>query len=551
MASLTPLQGPLGKRLAAHLLRRASYSISPQDIEAFASLTATQAVNQLFQDQALSFPDGPEGWTVSGPAFSKTRYRINQRELGVGGHNTYVSGWRYNEMIHTKNARWKVVTWFSSLFVIALRIPDIVVFQYWLMLSNMAFEDLKSLAEKVSFDSAMSHYLNNNINTKDAPNENYAREFLELFTILKGENIALGNYTNYTESDISEAAKVFSGFYFNGSASHAVDPDTGIRRCFSNINTHTPGDKVFSSAFQNRTITGAVNSADMYREVKDFVGMVFDQEETARAYIRKMYLFFVADKISESAELNVIQPLATELKADGYRHIPILKKLLSSEHFYDKDNANEGDEIIGAKIKPVWELMCQSVSIFNLDNKSVGDNKKLFHEDPYAFAKLADDMGLPVAGPNSVEGFAGYYKSPDYSKNWLTNNVLYPRFSMADVLLTGSVRNNPNRFPYQLDIVKWVKDTIDLPSGPGSPATPIGASDASRVVEMMMDYLLPEKPTGDRYDYFMSRLLGGLSPINWYFSWKEYLEGAGDENVRVALERLVRAFLSSQEYQTF
>ncbi|MEM6805839.1 MAG: DUF1800 family protein [Bacteroidota bacterium] len=507
MASLNPLQGPLGKRLAAHLLRRATYSISPQDIEAFANLSATQAVDQLFQDQALFFPDGPEGWTVQGPAFSKTRYRIYQGQLGVGGHNTFVSGWRYYEMIHSKNIRWKIVSWFSSLFVIALRIPDIVVFQYWLMLSKMAFGDLQSLAEKVSFDSAMSHYLNNNINTKDAPNENYAREFLELFTILKGENIALGNYTNYTEADISEAAKVFSGFYFNGSANHAVDAETGIRRCFANINNHTPGDKVFSSAFQNRTITGAANSADMYREVKDFIQMVFDQEETARAYIRKMYLFFVADKISEVAEQDIIRPLASELKTNGYQHIPILKKLLMSEHFYDKDNANAGDEIIGAKIKPVWEMMCQSVSIFDLENKSNGNNELLFYRDPYAFAKLADDMGLPVAGPNSVEGFAGYYKSPDYSRNWLTNNVLYPRFSMADVLLNGIVRNNPNRFPYQLDIVKWVKDTIDLPNGPGTPSVPIGAADAARVVEMMMDYLLPERPTGDRYDFFMSRLL--------------------------------------------
>ena len=199
-------------------------------------------------------------------------------------------------MIHSNNARWKIVTWFSSLFVIALRYPDNLVFQYWLMLERMAFENLQKLAEQVSFDCAMAYYLNNNINTKDSPNENYAREFLELFTILKGENIALGNYTHYTEADISEAAKVFSGFYFNGNDGNgryirlgedAVDPETGIRRCAANFNNHTPGDKVFSSAFQNRTISGATDKEDMYREVKDFIQMVFDQEETARCLCEK------------------------------------------------------------------------------------------------------------------------------------------------------------------------------------------------------------------------------------------------------------------------
>ena len=68
-------------------------------------------------------------------------------------------------------------------------------------------------------------------------------------------------------------------------------------------------------------------------------------------------------------------------------------------------------------------------------------------------------MGLPIEGPNSVEGFAGYYKAPGYSRNWFTNNVLYPRFSVADVLIKGAVEGRAERFPYQLDIVKWVKDT--------------------------------------------------------------------------------------------
>ena len=58
----------------------------------------------------------------------------------------------------------------------------------------------------------MLRYLDNTENNATNPNENYAREFLELFTILKGPQISEGNYTNYTELDIQQAAKVFTGF---------------------------------------------------------------------------------------------------------------------------------------------------------------------------------------------------------------------------------------------------------------------------------------------------------------------------------------------------
>ena len=70
-------------------------------------------------------------------------------------------------------------------------------------------------------------YLNNTTNNANNPNENYAREFLELFTILKGPQITEGNYTNYTELDIQQAAKVFSGIKVQYDRS-IIDPDTNL-----------------------------------------------------------------------------------------------------------------------------------------------------------------------------------------------------------------------------------------------------------------------------------------------------------------------------------
>jgi len=84
-------------------------------------------------------------------------------------------------------------------------------YDYLKLLDFYAYGSVKTLAKKITFDNAMLYYLDNTTNNKNNPNENYAREFLELFTILKGPQISEGNYTNYTETDIQQAAKIFSG----------------------------------------------------------------------------------------------------------------------------------------------------------------------------------------------------------------------------------------------------------------------------------------------------------------------------------------------------
>ena len=84
-------------------------------------------------------------------------------------------------------------------------------YDYLKLLQKHAYWNLKTLSNKITIDNAMLLYLDNNVNNRWNPNENYAREFLELFTILKGPQSAPGDYTNYTENDVIEAAKVFSG----------------------------------------------------------------------------------------------------------------------------------------------------------------------------------------------------------------------------------------------------------------------------------------------------------------------------------------------------
>ena len=93
--------------------------------------------------------------------------------------------------------------------------------QYELLFNNV-LGNFKSMVESIVLDPAMLRYLNGNTNSKDRPNENFARELQELFTIGKGPEIAPGNYTNYTEQDIKEAARILTGWSDNQTTQTAI-----------------------------------------------------------------------------------------------------------------------------------------------------------------------------------------------------------------------------------------------------------------------------------------------------------------------------------------
>jgi hypothetical protein len=567
MAQLTTRTGTLGRRLAAHLLRRTTYQVTPTRIEEFAQKTAEQAVNELLSPASLLYPNGPLYWGndlgegVGNPVYELGRvdndsgeiynvvYEPDGDRIVTGRLQNPNMLWRVYECIDCSTAHWKIAIWFASLFIVDAKKGVRYNYHYWRLMHHLAFDNLKQLAFKVTTDNHMLVYLDNNQNRASSPNENYAREFLELFTILKGEVIGVGNYTNYTEADISTAAKVLTGFRINLTN---TDADTGINAGVSSYNLHDTTDKTFSAAFQNTTITGAVDADDMYRELEDFVDMVFNQLETAKAYVRKMYLFFVSDIIDEEIETDVITPLANTLLSNGYQHIPVLSTLLKSVHFYDEDDSDSSNEIIGGKIKSPMEMFCTSINLLEIENSDQNDLDRHFRSNGgRIYNDHFRDCGMDLRGPITVEGYPGNYDSPSYSRNWFSTNFLYERFTYGVSFRRGKVRETNSRFPYQMDIVQWTSDNIDDPTGPGTPTAPIGAADASLVVNDMLTYFLPEMPTGDRYVYFEQRLLGGLSPINWYFNWTEYLDTAEDSSVRVALERIYDAIMSSPEFQTF
>lgn len=129
-------------------------------------------------------------------------------------------------------------------------------YNYISLLRENALGNFQELTKEVTINPSMLRYLNGNQNTRRAPNENYARELLELFTIGKGELAGPGDYTTFTETDVIEIAKVLTGWVDVGYLSADPNQQPGA---FYLINRHDLEQKQLSHRFGNTTILNAGN----------------------------------------------------------------------------------------------------------------------------------------------------------------------------------------------------------------------------------------------------------------------------------------------------
>lgn len=502
-----------------------------------AQKTATQAVEDLLTLPPYTHPEGPINWEDGTSAWLTVDPYENAPAVNQGPRRRAVWFWAVNEMLHDSSIRHKMALFWHSIFVTE-QDNDWREFELFRLFQFFALGNIRTLATKVTLDSKMLRYLNNTTNDKGSPNENYAREFLELFTVLKGELIETGHYTNYTEEDIIQAARVLTGF--NNSSFSNKDPETGLATGTASFNQHDPGNKTFSGAFGHQTIIGAINAEDMYRELDDFVAMIFNQKETARAFVRRLYRFFVSDRITEEIETGIIQPLGEQLHHDDYEVTNTLKTLLKSVHFYDEDDTSATDEIIGGKIKSPLDLTLGAINLFDANQIGVlNENPDHYNQTANFFLyRHLSYMGFSFY-PLSVEGYPGFFKAPSFSKFWFDQSTIAYRYRLPYALLEGrSVRDN-RVLPFQVDLVTYFRDQFT------------NQEYAEELVTQFLTVCLPELPQGERFNYFLQKLLGELSPINWFFEWQAYLQSGNDEAVYVALAELFEAVVGSPEFQTF
>jgi uncharacterized protein (DUF1800 family) len=275
-------------------------------------------------------------------------------------------------------------------------------------------------------DPAMLRYLNNNQNRRQSPNENLAREIMELFSLGEG---------NYQERDIKEGARALTGYTF--------EDDTFIFR----QEQHDAGAKFILGS------RGAING-------DGFVDVLLRHQACAPFIAARLYRFFVADVASQPRDLTgqdllVVRLMAERLKRDQYEIGPTLKQLFRSRHFYS-------DAVVGQKIKSPAELVVGAVRTLGVPAR-----------DLRQLNDAMDRMGQNLFFPPSVKGWDG-------GRAWINTATLFVRQNTLAAMITGQQPNarapggGVNRIGGDYDPRSVLPMLID-PDRPTDPETIVGA----------------------------------------------------------------------------
>ena len=547
MASLSPITGPLGKQRAAHLLRRATMGPTLQDITTFSSYTGQTAFNALVQnDPSPAFPIDPNTGTdwiypnVPDPA------QINDIWSDL------TRSWWLSNIKNSGPNLTERMLWFyhTHIPVILTRIswsPQFAI-DYLRVLRYYSLGNYKDLVKAICIDNAMLIHLDGNLNIKSVPQENFGRELLELFTVGKGAEVALGDYTNFTEQDVKALTKVLTGWGID-STFQTVDPITGIPSGKvkadnnSNATQHDVTAKQFSPAFNSQTIqtpnvaNWTCSTVSVQTELSDAIDMVFSSPHNAKHIVRRLYRQFVYFEITPTIETDIIEPLATTLMANNYDLMSVLEVLLQSEHFYDLDSPPTNDNSVGAIIKSPVDLIFGTLRFFELNGPNPSTNLTQHYAMYGQLLQQLSLQGLELFEPVDVAGYDPYFQVPSYHRYWISANYLANRYKFAELLINGFSSGGTSLI--KLDVLPFVE------------AKATQASDPALLVQDLVEWLIPITIDQARFDYFKDDILLNSGAIDWTNEWNTYQSTSNNTLVKAQLELLVKSIMQSPEYQLF
>jgi uncharacterized protein (DUF1800 family) len=265
------------------------------------------------------------------------------------------------------------------------------VYKHHNLLRSSCLGNYKTLIKDITLDPAMLVYLNGQLNTATAPDENYGRELQELFTVGKDGGAP------YTENDVKEASKVLSGWRNNSTTFSA----------YFTASRHNTTNKVFSSFYNNTTIVGRSDATAGDVELNELLNMIFNTQEVAKHVCRRLYRWFVYYEIDANTENNIIVPLANIFRTNNYEIKPVLNTLFKSEHFFDVLNQS-------CLIKSPLDLMvglCREFNVVFPDSSDYISNYGLWNW----LVNYGNNMQQNLGDPPDVAGWKAYYQGTTVS----------------------------------------------------------------------------------------------------------------------------------------
>ncbi|MEM8908358.1 MAG: DUF1800 domain-containing protein [Bacteroidota bacterium] len=362
-----------------HFYWRAGFGRSPQEWKIQEHYTLQQAIDQFFgqADQAEALPDKNvyKNASASGEKMTKEDKRQFMKMA--------------RKMVMVQNKEWvermadpqqsalleKMTLFWHGHFACITKMPNLA-YRQIRAIRQHALGNFRDLVLAMAKDVSMIRFLNNQQNRKQKPNENFARELMELFTIGRG---------NYTETDIKEAARAFTGWSSN------------FRGTFKfKTRHHDFGEKTFMGR------TGKLGG-------EEIIDILLEQRETAEFICRKVYRYFVNENVAEDR----VRELADQFYRSNYDIRALMYTVFTSDWFYAPQN-------IGAKIKSPVELMAGMMRTLGVQFKKPAG---------VLFAQRA--LGQVLFAPPNVAGWPG-------GQAWIDNSTLMLRLNLANYLFLAT-----------------------------------------------------------------------------------------------------------------
>lgn len=374
-------QKPWNRQRVQHLYRRLGFGASKADIDAALALTPSDLVDQLIDGLVNAPAPDPPYW-----ANYTTADYMDDNDL-MNQHRYELSIRWLSEML-TDSHRGRLSLFWHNHFVTEENVygcPSYM-WSYFNLLHLHSMGNFRTFVQEVGINPAMLVYLNGNQNIADEPNENYARELMELFT--------MGESNGYTQADIPQVAKALTGWRAD---QYDCTP------AFFDAGYFDTGNKTIFGQ------TGAWNFQDVHQII-----FTLRKDQVSYYIMRKMYKKFLYQDHDEA----VVNTLATTFKDNNFELAPVFRQFFKSEHFFE-------DKFINAQLKSPFDCF------LNLLRQAGLNYPDDVTDDTWgAIAYWCDQLGSDIFNPPNVAGWPGHHA-------WLNENTLTYRWSFANDLLFG------------------------------------------------------------------------------------------------------------------
>lgn len=530
MPYLDTYSGTWSATKARHLLRRTSFGITPDVVDEALSLGLSATIDKLFEEKPLPEPplkyefDGTDRGQVHDPDVNYGETWVTapvypdlptsqERTRVFRARNRSLYAWSFLQMQNSGiSIREKLTLFWHNHFVSENANPHREFF-YVDILRRNALGNFKEITKQITIDPNMLIYLSGHENTNTAPNENYSRELLELFTIGKGLSVGNGDYTYYTEDDVVQIAKVLTGW-----RARWIRHDDPNNAFFTN-NRHTTGDKTLSHRFDNTIIT---ENGD--EEYKDVIDIIFQQDECSKFITRQLYRWFVSAEISDDIETHIIAPLAEIIRDNNYEIAPALKTLLASEHFFENTYC---------MIKSPVDLMLSTTKslLFSAPETTI----KLQYDFAYLLYLACTDLEQSIFHHPDVAGWKAYYQEPLFYKTWVNSYTLPKRLEFCKIIVTGGdllIDTRKYRVPPLVPVLLVVSKITN-------------ADDPNTLINELANQLFNYEISQNQVDSLKEFLIQGLPDFEWTVEYSDYLENPTDEGLRASVENKLRNLIGT------